>query len=261
MSSMGRIDYSNLLPMFQALTASGKTLLARVPWCDPTWVMKFLDAGAMGIICPMINTRAQAEEFVSYLRYPPLGQRSWGPTRAMFAYPGYSKDQANDSILAFAMIETGEALANVDEIAATPKSRRALCGASRSFHRHQRRAPAARHWTARNPRLLTRSNASLKRPMTTARRPHYTQLRPSMRPRLWDGAMTWLPSPTDSTILAQGFESHRLATCGASPVEMTDASRQGSKGQANLFRRAAPNLGCFVKSSDRLFFIACASSP
>lgn len=116
----GPQDYSNLLPMFQALKASGKTLLARVPWRDPTWVMKFLDAGAMGIICPMVNNRAQAEEFVSYLRYPPLGQRSWGPTRAMFAYPGYNKDDANESILAFAMIETAEAMSNLDEIAATP---------------------------------------------------------------------------------------------------------------------------------------------
>lgn len=115
----GPQDYSNLLPMFQALKASGKTLLARVPWRDPTWVMKFLDAGAMGIICPMINTRAQAEEFVSYLRYPPHGQRSWGPTRAMFAYPGYNKDDANESILAFAMIETAEAMSNLDEIATT----------------------------------------------------------------------------------------------------------------------------------------------
>lgn len=116
----GPVDYSNLLPMFQALRASGKTLLARVPWRDPTWVMKFLDAGAMGIICPMINTRAQAEEFVSYLRYPPHGQRSWGPTRAMFAYPGYSKEPVNESVLAFAMIETGEALDNLEDIAETP---------------------------------------------------------------------------------------------------------------------------------------------
>lgn len=114
------VDYSSILPMFQAMRASGKVLMARVPWRDPTWVMKFLDAGAMGIICPMVNTREEAEEFVSYLRYPPHGQRSWGPTRAMYAYPGYNKDGANDAVLAFAMIETGQALENVEEIAATP---------------------------------------------------------------------------------------------------------------------------------------------
>ena len=116
----GPIDYSSLLPMMQAMRASGKTLMARVPWRDPTWVMKFLDAGAMGIICPMVNTRQEAEEFVSYLRYPPHGQRSWGPTRATFGAPGYNKDGANDAVLAFAMIETGTALENLEEIAKTP---------------------------------------------------------------------------------------------------------------------------------------------
>ena len=60
----GPQDYSNLLPMMQALTGSGKTLMARVPWNDPVWIMKFLDAGAMGIICPMINTADQAAEFI-----------------------------------------------------------------------------------------------------------------------------------------------------------------------------------------------------
>lgn len=116
----GPIDYSGLLPMLQAMRGSGKTLMARVPWRDPTWIMKFLDAGAMGIICPMVNTAEEAEEFVSYLRYPPHGQRSWGPTRAMFAYPGYNKGGANETVLAFAMIETGTALENLEEIAKTP---------------------------------------------------------------------------------------------------------------------------------------------
>ncbi len=116
----GPIDYSALLPMFQAMHASGKTLMARVPWRDPVWIMKFLDAGAMGIICPMVNSAEEAEEFVSYLRYPPLGQRSWGPTRAMFARPDYNKDGANASVIAFAMIETGKALDNLEEIAKTP---------------------------------------------------------------------------------------------------------------------------------------------
>lgn len=115
----GALDYSSVLPMMQAMKASGKTLMARVPWRDPITVMKFLDAGAMGIVCPMVNSAAEAAEFVSYLRYPPLGQRSWGPTRAAWAYPGYSLE-ANDAILAFAMIETADAMANLDEIAATP---------------------------------------------------------------------------------------------------------------------------------------------
>jgi 4-hydroxy-2-oxoheptanedioate aldolase len=115
----GALDYGDALAMFQAMKASGATLMARVPWRDPGYIMKALDAGAMGVICPMINTRAEAEEFVSYMRYPPLGQRSFGPTRAAIAMPGYGV-AANDEVLALAMIETADGLANLDEIAATP---------------------------------------------------------------------------------------------------------------------------------------------
>lgn len=115
----GALDYSSALPMFQAMRASGVVPMARVPWLDPASIMKALDAGALGIICPMINSRAEAEEFVSYMRYPPLGQRSFGPTRVSFAIPGYGV-QANDEVLAFAMIETADGVANLEEIAATP---------------------------------------------------------------------------------------------------------------------------------------------
>ncbi|MEX0386547.1 HpcH/HpaI aldolase family protein [Spiribacter onubensis] len=116
----GALDYTALLPMFQAMKASGATLMARVPWRDPSWIMKTLDAGAEGIICPMINSRAEAEEFVSYLRYPPLGQRSFGPTRAAFGLPGYNVPDANSQILALAMIETADGVENLEAIASTP---------------------------------------------------------------------------------------------------------------------------------------------
>ena len=116
----GALDYSALLPMVQAMRASGATLLARVPWNEPGIIMKALDAGAYGIICPMVNTAQDAARFVSYLRYPPLGQRSFGPTRVSFAAgPNYG-GEANDNMIALAMIETAEAMANLDAIAATP---------------------------------------------------------------------------------------------------------------------------------------------
>lgn len=115
----GALDYGDVLPMLQAMRGSGSTLMARVPWRDPGYIMKALDAGAMGIICPMVNNRAEAEEFVSYMRYPPFGQRSFGPTRASVADPGYGV-AANDEVLALAMIETADGMTNLDEIAATP---------------------------------------------------------------------------------------------------------------------------------------------
>ncbi len=116
----GALDYSEALPMMQAMRASGKTILARVPWREPGVIMKYLDAGAEGIICPMINSADEAAEYASYLRYPPHGQRSFGPTRATFAHGGYDITEANESILAFAMIETADGVKNLDAIAATP---------------------------------------------------------------------------------------------------------------------------------------------
>ena len=115
----GALDYSALLPMLQAVRASGVVPMARVPWLEPGVIMKALDAGAMGIICPMINTRQDAEALVSYMRYPPLGQRSFGPTRAAVAIPGYGVE-ANDEVLAMAMIETADGVRNLEEIAAIP---------------------------------------------------------------------------------------------------------------------------------------------
>lgn len=116
----GALGYSDLLPMLQAMRASGATLLARVPWLDPAAVMKALDAGAEGIICPMVNTADEAARLVSYMRYPPLGTRSFGPTRAVFAHGADYAATANETTLAFVMIETAEGFANLEDIVATP---------------------------------------------------------------------------------------------------------------------------------------------
>jgi 4-hydroxy-2-oxoheptanedioate aldolase len=115
----GALDYSSVLPMFQAMRGSGVVPMARVPWLDPAAIMKALDAGAMGIICPMINNAEEARHFVSCMRYPPHGQRSFGPTRAAVAMPGYGVAM-NDQVLAFAMIETADGVANLEAIASTP---------------------------------------------------------------------------------------------------------------------------------------------
>ena len=116
----GAVDYQDALTMLQAMRASNVVPLVRVPWLEPGIIMKALDAGAYGVICPMINTADQAAQFVSYVRYPPVGQRSFGPTRANFSAGGNYAAEANGEILAFAMVETAEAMANLDAIAATP---------------------------------------------------------------------------------------------------------------------------------------------
>jgi len=116
----GAIGYEGMLSMLQAMRASGVTPMVRVPWNQPADIMKALDAGAYGIICPMINTKEQAEEFVKCLRYPPRGERSFGPTRVNFsAGPGYASE-ANDQVIGLAMIETAEAVKNISAIVSTP---------------------------------------------------------------------------------------------------------------------------------------------
>jgi 4-hydroxy-2-oxoheptanedioate aldolase len=94
--------------------------MARIAQLGPSDVTRVLDAGALGVICPMINTRADAEALVAYSRYAPNGVRSFGPTRAAFsAGPDYDGN-AEDEIVCFAMIETAEAMANLEAICATP---------------------------------------------------------------------------------------------------------------------------------------------
>jgi len=117
----GLIDYQTALAMFQALDRHGKPVMARVPWNDPGIVMKMLDAGVWGVICPMVNTRAQAEAFVAACRYPPRGVRSFGPTRAALRFGGDYAAKADDFVTTIAMIETGQAVENLDAILAVPE--------------------------------------------------------------------------------------------------------------------------------------------
>jgi 4-hydroxy-2-oxoheptanedioate aldolase len=116
----GLIDYGAAVAMLQAIATTACIPLARVPWNDPAIIMKLLDAGAYGIICPMINTAAEAAAFAAACRYPPQGIRSYGPKRAMLYAGDDYLDHANATVLAIAMIETAAGLANVDAIAAEP---------------------------------------------------------------------------------------------------------------------------------------------
>ena len=112
----GLVDYQRGVELLQGISTTNKTPLARVAWNEPGPIMKILDAGAYGIICPMINTAEECEKFVGACRYYPAGYRSFGPARASI-YGGadyYAK--ANSTILTLAMIETDEALRNLDAI-------------------------------------------------------------------------------------------------------------------------------------------------
>ncbi len=112
----GVIDYAQMLPMLQAISTTNTVPVVRVPWLEPGILMKVLDAGAYGVICPMINTREDAQKLVAWTHYAPQGTRSFGPIRASI-YGGADYPQhANKTIVTFAMIETAQALDNLDAI-------------------------------------------------------------------------------------------------------------------------------------------------
>ena len=116
----GVVDYQDAVTMLQAIATTPVMPLARVPWNDPARLMKILDAGAYGVICPMINTREEAEALVAACKYPPRGYRSWGPVRAsLYAGADYG-DHANEDLIVMPMIETAEALKNLEAILTVP---------------------------------------------------------------------------------------------------------------------------------------------
>jgi 4-hydroxy-2-oxoheptanedioate aldolase len=113
----GMFDFETALAMLQAISTGASVPMVRVPHNASWLIQKVLDMGAYGVICPMIDTRADCESFIRSVRYPPLGRRSFGPARGLLYggsdYPGH----ANDVVLSWAMIETDTALDNLEEIA------------------------------------------------------------------------------------------------------------------------------------------------
>ncbi len=116
----GLIDYSSALPMMQTISTTDVTPLARVNWNEPGQIMKILDAGCYGVICPMVSNKEEAERFVQACMYPPKGYRSFGPIRGLIYGGSDYAEHANDEILKLAMIETKESLDKLDEIMSTP---------------------------------------------------------------------------------------------------------------------------------------------
>ena len=116
----GVVDYQAMVTMLQAISTTETVPVVRVPWLEPGILMKTLDAGAYGVICPMVNTREDAQKLVAWTHYAPGGTRSFGPVRALL-YGGADYPQhANDTIVTFAMIETAQALDNLEDILSVP---------------------------------------------------------------------------------------------------------------------------------------------
>jgi 4-hydroxy-2-oxoheptanedioate aldolase len=116
----GLIGYGEMTAMLQALDVRGVPTFVRVQWNDPSAIMKALDAGAEGVIVPLVNSPEEALHAARASRYPPLGFRSWGPVRASLGDTTFGPETANRRVVCLVMIETPEAVEAVDEILAVP---------------------------------------------------------------------------------------------------------------------------------------------
>lgn len=116
----GMTDLGVMIGMLQAISATPAPPFVRVPNAEPGIIMKALDAGSYGIICPLVNSATEATALVEASSYPPRGRRSFGPSRGLlYGGPDYA-DQADDTIVRLAMIETREGLAAVEAICSVP---------------------------------------------------------------------------------------------------------------------------------------------
>ena len=116
----GVIDYDSMVPMLQAIRAEGAAPITRVLSNDPFLIMKALDAGAWGVIVPLVNSAEDAARAVAACRYPPQGMRSYGPVRTAGVIGSRDPEELGGEMLCLVMVETRSGLDHVDEILRTP---------------------------------------------------------------------------------------------------------------------------------------------
>ncbi|RFU25345.1 hypothetical protein B7463_g10991, partial [Scytalidium lignicola] len=124
-SPVAALEATHIVHAVGAASAGKCAALVRVPSHGVEWIKWGLDCGSAGIVVPMVNTKEEAGDIVQRARYPPLGQRSFGPIHAPWAHPdaektgaGYLAQAAPNTVL-FLMIESAEGVRNVEEILAT----------------------------------------------------------------------------------------------------------------------------------------------
>lgn len=112
----GMTDFATAIAMLQAISTTAATPLVRPTGSSAVEIMRVLDAGAYGVICPQVDTADIARTVVAACKYPPMGTRSHGPRRGvLYGGPDYHH-HANEEIMVFVMIESRTAVANLDEI-------------------------------------------------------------------------------------------------------------------------------------------------
>ena len=158
----GLIGFDQMAPMLQTLAVTGTPAFVRVPWNTPGDIMKALDAGAQGVIVPMVNSADEARRVVGACRYPPEGYRSWGPIRAALGVDGYSPEVGNRRVVVAVMIETADGVAAADEIVAVPGVDAVYVGPNDLAITHGMQ-PSADAFTDEHAELVTRVLAACQR--------------------------------------------------------------------------------------------------
>ena len=114
------VDLQTMVQMFQAISTTDTIPMARVHWNDAVEIKRILDGGAYGVVIPWVNDKAEAEQAVSACRYPPDGERGFGPWRGnLYGGRDYA-EHANEEIACIIQIETVRAVEQIDEILSVP---------------------------------------------------------------------------------------------------------------------------------------------
>ncbi|HSR24430.1 MAG TPA: aldolase/citrate lyase family protein [Candidatus Eisenbacteria bacterium] len=158
----GLIGYEQMVLMLQALAITGTPAFVRVPWNSPGDLMKTLDAGAQGVIVPMVNSAEEARRVVGACRYPPDGYRSWGPIRAALGVDGYAPATGNRRVVVAVMIETAAGVAAADEIVSVPGVDAVYVGPNDLAITHGM-SPSADTFTDEHARVVERVLAACQR--------------------------------------------------------------------------------------------------
>ena len=110
------VGFDTMVNCFRAIQLGGAVPMARVPWNDTIWIQRALDAGALGLVVPMVNTAADAKRVVSNMKYATKGIRSWGGSRVASYIQGDYRVWTDENLAIIVMIETVEALENTEAI-------------------------------------------------------------------------------------------------------------------------------------------------
>ena len=206
----GYIDDGAMRAMVQAADIRGVPVLVRVAWNEPSAIMHALDAGAVGVIVPMISTADDARRAAGATRYPPAGFRSWGPLRAGMVQPGFNTAVGNAQVLCIAMMETAEGVENLEEIIAVPGLDGVLIGPNDLAISHSGRNVGA-DTAERDLELITR----VARVCADAHFPAGIVCASGEEARRWEQfGFSLLALPSDIQILDPGMKAHLDAARG-----------------------------------------------